>query len=84
MAHDGSWSFEEAKQAMTPAIHFTVRNDHLAGPGDTEELEELEVDDLEDDDLEDDDLEDDEDWEDEEDDEEAEWEEEDFKEEPAE
>jgi hypothetical protein len=76
---------EEVTTAMTTTartIRFALRNDHLGGPGDTENLEELEVDDLEDDE---DDWEDDEEWEDDEDeDEEVEWEEEDFEEESAE
>jgi hypothetical protein len=62
---------------------YALRNDHLGGPGDTKNLEDLEPEDLEDD--EEDWEDDEEDWEDDEDeDEEAEWEDEDFEEESAE
>jgi hypothetical protein len=65
-----------AMKGMTTAPHYGLRNDHLAGPGDTEELE---IDELEDDE---DWVDEDDDW-DEEDDEE-EWDEIEDEEEPAE
>lgn len=63
---------------MTTPTRFTLRsdhlNDHLAGPGEDDALDDIE--DLEDDE----DWEEDEDWDEDEDDEEVEWDEEDLEE----